>query len=85
MYDFDDDFETIYTGTNEDETISGLMDTWRGSRHLPHWGNTSCAQIHMASDGSKFRGKLEPNDTILFYRKSLCRAAPMVIINDLLI
>lgn len=78
MYDFDGDFETVYTGSGGNESMAGLVDTWRGSRSLPQWGDTPCAQIHKVSDGSKFPGNLKPNDTILFYRKSLCRAASMV-------
>lgn len=76
MYDFETDFETMYTGEGAPE-LSGLLDTWRGSRHLPQWEG-ECGNIHKASDGAKFLGDLTPDQEVLFYRKSLCRAAPMV-------
>ncbi|KAJ2943334.1 hypothetical protein O0L34_g12141 [Tuta absoluta] len=77
MYDFNGDYETIYTGS-DDLAKSGLIDTYRGSADLPHWEGKHCSNVKMASDGSRFQGKVTMNDTILFYRKSLCRAAPLI-------
>ncbi|XP_061381454.1 scavenger receptor class B member 1-like isoform X1 [Danaus plexippus] len=81
MYDFNGDYETIFTGEN-DETLSGLIDTYRGSTDLPHWDGKHCSNIQYASDGTKFRGSLTLNDSSLFYRKSLCRAAPLVPVEE---
>lgn len=78
MYNFKGDFETVYTGEN-DISQSGLLETYRGSTHLPQWEGY-CGSIQNASDGTKFRGGVTPNDTQIFYRKSLCRAKPMVIL-----
>ncbi|KAJ6648620.1 Scavenger receptor class B member 1 [Pseudolycoriella hygida] len=77
MYDFDGDFETIYTGET-DESISGLIDTYKGSENLKQWKDPHCSNINMASDGTKFKSFIEPNDTLLFFRKSMCRAQTLV-------
>ncbi|XP_037041969.1 scavenger receptor class B member 1 isoform X2 [Bradysia coprophila] len=73
MYDFDGDFETIYTGET-DSSISGLIDTYKGSENLKQWKGPHCSNINMASDGTKFKSFIEPNDTLRFFRKSMCRA-----------
>lgn len=77
MYDFDGDFETVYTGET-DIRLSGLIDTYRGSTDLPQWEGKHCSNVQYASDGTKFRGGVTKNETLLFYRKSLCRAAPLI-------
>lgn len=77
MYDFDGDYETVFTGT-DDVRKSGLIDTYRGSTDLPHWHDKHCSNVQYASDGTKFVGGASKNESILFYRKSLCRAAPLV-------
>lgn len=76
MYDFDGDFETVYTGET-DIRLTGLIDKYRGDVNLPQWTG-KCANVNRASDGVKFPSFIQPNDTILFYRKSLCRSALMV-------
>lgn len=76
MYDFDGDYETVYTG-DTDVRLTGLIDTYNGNVNLPQWTG-KCANVNKASDGTKFASYIEPNDTLLFFRKSLCRAARMV-------
>lgn len=75
MYDFEGDYETVYTGEN-DVRITGLIDKYNGDTNLPQW-HGRCANVRGASDGTKFPSYIEPNDTLLFYRKSLCRSASM--------
>lgn len=78
MYDFDGDYETVYTGHN-DATKSGLLDTYRGSPDLPQWaGDSHCSNIRGASDGTKFPSYIQPNDSLLFFRKSMCRSQWLV-------
>lgn len=77
MYDFDTDYETFYTGV-EDPSISGLYATYRGSANLPQWDGEHCSNINLASDGTKFRSFIKPNDTIKFFRKSMCRPQTLV-------
>ncbi|KRT82644.1 hypothetical protein AMK59_3893 [Oryctes borbonicus] len=79
MYNFKGDYETVYTG-EDDITKAGLLDTYRGSTKLPQWEGY-CGNIQNASDGTKFPSNLDKNETIFFYRKSLCRAKPLVFIN----
>lgn len=76
MYDFDGDFETIYTGET-DIRMTGLIDKYNGDTNLPQWTG-KCANVHGASDGVKFPSYIEPNDTLLFFRKSLCRSERLV-------
>lgn len=76
MYDFDGDFETIYTGEH-DVTKTGLIDTYNGARTLPQW-KEPCGNIQYASDGTKFPGDIKPDDELKFFRKSMCRAKPLV-------
>ncbi|XP_013146636.1 PREDICTED: scavenger receptor class B member 1-like isoform X2 [Papilio polytes] len=77
MYDFEGDYETVYTGA-DDVTRSGLIATYRGAARLPQWRGEHCAGVRGASDGTKFQSGVSANQTILFYRKSLCRAAPLI-------
>ncbi|XP_034182926.1 scavenger receptor class B member 1 isoform X1 [Osmia lignaria lignaria] len=75
MYDFDGDYETVYTG-EKDIRETGLIEKYNGDYNLPQWTG-KCANVNHASDGVKFPSYLEPNDTVLFFRKSLCRSAYM--------
>ncbi|XP_050664665.1 scavenger receptor class B member 1-like isoform X2 [Leptidea sinapis] len=81
MYDFNGDYETIYTG-QKDQALSGLIDTYRGSTELSQWQEKHCSNVHLASDGAKFRSGLSKNDSLLFFRKSMCRAAPLYPVKD---
>ncbi|XP_055644644.1 scavenger receptor class B member 1 isoform X4 [Toxorhynchites rutilus septentrionalis] len=76
MYDFDDDFETIYTGET-DESLSGLYDSYLGSPNLPQWDGDHCSSIRKASDGTKFKSFIKDDDQLLFFRKSMCRPQRM--------
>ncbi|XP_072757604.1 scavenger receptor class B member 1 isoform X2 [Anoplolepis gracilipes] len=80
MYDFDGDYETIYTG-EIDRRMAGLIDTYNGDVNLPQWTG-KCANVHGASDGVKFPSYIEPNDTLLFFRKSLCRSERLVKVGE---
>ncbi|KOC60729.1 Scavenger receptor class B member 1 [Habropoda laboriosa] len=75
MYDFEGDYETVYTGET-DFRLTGLIEKYNGDVNLPQWTGT-CANVNKASDGVKFPSYIQPNDTVLFFRKSLCRSAYM--------
>ncbi|XP_031841613.1 scavenger receptor class B member 1 isoform X2 [Nomia melanderi] len=75
MYDFDGDYETVYTGET-DVHLSGLIEKYNGDVNLPQWTG-KCANVNGSSDGAKFPGYIEKNDSVLFFRKSLCRSAHM--------
>ncbi|XP_020280180.1 scavenger receptor class B member 1-like isoform X2 [Pseudomyrmex gracilis] len=75
MYDFEGDFETVFTGET-DVRKTGLIDKYNGDVNLPQWTG-KCANVHGASDAVKFPSYIQPNDTLLFYRKSLCRSERM--------
>jgi hypothetical protein len=77
MYDFDNDIATVYTGET-DMKMSGLIDTYRRLPRLPHWEGEHCSHVRGASDATKFPSLIQPNDTVYFYRKSVCRAMPTV-------
>ncbi|KAH8242551.1 hypothetical protein KR026_001532, partial [Drosophila bipectinata] len=72
MYDFSTDFETFYTGKSN-PAESGLYATYRGETTLPQWEDEHCSNIEHASDGTKFKSFLLPNETVKFFRKSMCR------------
>lgn len=77
MYDFDGDHETFYTGET-DNSISGLYDTFMGSKNLKQWNTDHCNYIGGASDGTKFKSFIQPEDDLLFFRKSMCRPQRLV-------
>ena len=77
MYDFDDDYETFHTGRNNNR-ISGLYATYRGKAELPQWEDEHCSNIELASDGTKFTSFLQSNETVKFFRKSMCRPIQLV-------
>ncbi|XP_043063816.1 scavenger receptor class B member 1 isoform X1 [Drosophila ficusphila] len=72
MYDFSSDFETFYTGV-PNPALSGLYATYRGKTNLPQWEEDHCSNIEYASDGTKFKSFIQPNETVKFFRKSMCR------------
>ncbi|XP_052854701.1 scavenger receptor class B member 1 isoform X1 [Drosophila gunungcola] len=72
MYDFSTDFETFYTGV-PNPALSGLYATYRGETKLPQWKQDHCNNIEYASDGTKFKSFIQPNETVKFFRKSMCR------------
>ena len=71
MYDFEGDFETFFTGEH-DPAMGGLYDTFRGSPDLSQWDGEHCSKIQGASDGTKFKSFIQENETLLFFRKSMC-------------
>lgn len=77
MYDFSGDFETFFTGET-DSSMSGLYDTFRGSTDLPQWNGNHCSNIQSASDGTKFKSFIKENETLQFFRKSMCRKITLV-------
>uniref|UniRef100_A0A1A9W5I5 Scavenger receptor class B member 1 n=1 Tax=Glossina brevipalpis TaxID=37001 RepID=A0A1A9W5I5_9MUSC len=77
MYDFNNDYETFYTGKT-DTSLSGLYATYMGNTDLPNWPEKHCSNIELASDGSKFRSFIKPNDTLKFFRKSMCRPINLI-------
>ncbi|XP_058803925.1 scavenger receptor class B member 1-like isoform X2 [Phymastichus coffea] len=72
MYDFSGDYETVYTG-EVDPRLTGLIEKYNGNENLPQWTG-KCANVSGASDGAKFQSYIKPNDTLKFFRKSLCRS-----------
>ncbi|KAK6644987.1 hypothetical protein RUM43_001263 [Polyplax serrata] len=76
MYDFQGDVSTVYTG-DTDLAKAGLLATYNRSPKLPHW-DLPCGQVNDSSDGTKFPSFIHPNDSLLFYRKSMCRSMPLV-------
>lgn len=76
MYDFDGDVETTYTG-EQDLHLSGILATYNRSPYLPQW-DAPCNKVEGSSDGTKFQTNITPNETLWFFRKSMCRAVPMV-------
>lgn len=77
MYDFTGDSATVFTGQN-DITKSGVIDNYNRRPYLPQWPGAPCNKVSGASDGVKFPSLLTPDDTPMFFRKSLCRGMPMV-------
>nr|CAH7728595.1 unnamed protein product [Callosobruchus chinensis] len=81
MYDFDGDYETVYDGQKLGLKNIGLIEKYRGSTKIPQW-ESPCGDVTGASDGTKFPGYIQPNDTLLFFRKSMCRAKSLVKVNE---
>lgn len=81
MYDFAGDYETFYTGET-DSSISGLYDTYMGSKNLKQWEEERCNNINGASDGTKFKSFIRPDEELLFFRKSMCRPQRLVSIRE---
>lgn len=77
MYDFVGDYETFYTG-ERDPSESGLYATFMGSENLRQWDTDHCSKINGASDGTKFKSFIDPDEQLLFFRKSMCRPQRLV-------
>lgn len=80
MYYFDGDYETVFTGEN-DVRKAGLLETYNGSPQMPQWAS-SCGNIEDASDGTKFQSHVLENDTMKFFRKSMCRPQTLMHVNE---
>ncbi|CAG9856254.1 unnamed protein product [Phyllotreta striolata] len=81
MYDFDGDYETVYDGQKFGYKNIGLIEKYKGSTKIPQW-DSPCGDITGASDGTKFQGYITPNDSLLFFRKSMCRAKKLIRVNE---
>lgn len=81
MYDFEGDYETVYDGHKFGVSNIGLIEKYRGETKIPQW-NSPCGDISGSSDGTKFQGYISSNDTLLFFRKSMCRAKKLVKVNE---
>ncbi|XP_066255677.1 scavenger receptor class B member 1-like isoform X2 [Euwallacea similis] len=81
MYDFKGDYETVYTGTKLGINNIGLVATYNGATKIPQW-DSPCGDIQNSSDGTKFPGNIKPNDTLRFFRKSMCRAKSLVRVGE---
>lgn len=79
MYDFTGDSATIYTGSG-DVSKSGTIENYNNRPYLPQWPAAPCNKVKGASDGTKFPSVSENGTQLMFFRKSLCRAIPMVCI-----
>lgn len=79
MYDFSGDYETVYTGENN-PYMTGLIEKYNGNENLPQWTG-KCANVSGSSDGAKFQSYIQPNDTLKFFRRSLCRSERLVSYN----
>ncbi|PSN32018.1 hypothetical protein C0J52_18110 [Blattella germanica] len=75
MYNFDGDFATVFTGEKEVKQ-AGMIEKYRGLNYLPHWDGEHCQKLEGASDATKFPSLIEKNETLYFYRKSVCRTMP---------
>ncbi len=76
MYDFSGDVSTTYTG-EFDNHLSGILATYNRLPYLPQW-EAPCNALQGSSDGTKFPTGIKNNETIRFFRKSLCRSMPLV-------
>lgn len=79
MYDFNGDSATIYTGAS-DVSKSGTIENYNQRPYLPQWPSAPCNKVTGASDGTKFPSLSDNGTQMMFFRKSLCRAIPMVCI-----
>ncbi|XP_065172223.1 scavenger receptor class B member 1-like isoform X3 [Atheta coriaria] len=79
MYNFEGDYETVYTGAN-DINAAGLIETYNGAPQMPQWEGR-CGNIANSSDGTKFRSNIQPNETQKFFRKSVCRPQTLMMTN----
>ncbi|XP_049792924.1 lysosome membrane protein 2 isoform X1 [Schistocerca nitens] len=66
---------TVFTG-GDDITHYGLIDTFNGRTHLPHWKTEECNRLN-GSDGSIFPPQITKSTTLHVYDKDLCRLLPL--------
>lgn len=80
MYNFKGDTSTTFTGMT-DPKLSGLLDNYNNLPYLPQW-EAPCNRVTHASDGTKFPSFIKANDSLLFFRKSLCRSMPLIKVGE---
>ena len=81
MYDFDGDVSTTYTGQT-DLHLSGILATYNRDSVLQQW-EAPCNKLEGSSDGTKFPTGVKANESLRFFRKSMCRSVPMVSMHKL--
>lgn len=75
-YDFKGDVSTTFSGELNTD-LTGQIDTYNHLPYLPQW-EPPCNRLQLTSDGMKFPNNIKPNQTLMFYRKSICRTIPLV-------
>lgn len=60
-----------------DHVKAGTFAVYNNATTLKHW-KAPCNEFDGSSDAVKFPAEIQPNQTLLFYTKSMCRAIPMV-------
>lgn len=65
----------MFTGA-ADITKYGLVDSFNGIDHLPHYTAEACSRID-GSDGSIFPPHITKNTTLHVFDKDLCRLLPL--------
>lgn len=76
MYDFTGDVSTTFSGEDNNH-LSGILATYNRLPYLPQW-KAPCNKLQGSSDGTKFPTGIKNNESLSFFRKSLCRSMPMV-------
>ncbi|XP_065344696.1 scavenger receptor class B member 1-like [Cloeon dipterum] len=76
IYEHFSDEVTVYTGLQNSRRFF-LIDKFRGSHRLGLWDGEYCDSVYGASEGVSYPQFLTRNDSLLYLRKTICRATPL--------
>ncbi|KAF4520710.1 hypothetical protein B566_EDAN012497 [Ephemera danica] len=81
IYEHFSDEVTVYMGVENSHRFF-LIDQFRGSPRLHYWEDERCDLAAGASEGVSYPQFLTRNDSILYLRKTICRATPLYYVKD---
>jgi hypothetical protein len=76
IYEHFSDEVTVFTGLENSRRFF-LIDKFRGTHRLGLWDGEECDSVYGASEGVSYPQFLTRNDTLLYLRKTICRATPL--------
>jgi hypothetical protein len=81
IYEHFSDNVTVFMGVENSHRFF-LIDKYRGSSRLHYWEDEFCDLATGASEGVSYPQFLTRNDSILYLRKTICRATPLYYVRD---
>ncbi|KAK7866502.1 hypothetical protein R5R35_014364 [Gryllus longicercus] len=83
MYREKDDEVTVHIGPGSDRRFF-TMDRYHGRPRFGYWPDERCDTVEGATEGVLYQQDIRRNDSLRYFRKALCRVAPITYAGDVL-
>jgi hypothetical protein len=68
---------TVFIGPNNTKRFF-TMDQYNGRNRFGYWPDMTCDSVKQATEGILYHQQISKDDTLHFFRKTLCRAVVLV-------